>query len=64
MSDEQLWLHHYAIFTRATCVRTTLIPRPPSREFLERGPPARLRKAFGEFEKRSESSRAEAGHLA
>ena len=64
MSPEQWWLHLYCMFSRATCMRNMLIMRPPSREVLERGPPASLRKALGEFDERAASSRAEAEQLA
>ena len=45
-------------------MRNTLILRPPARDFLERGPPAPLRKALQEFDKRAVDSRAEAEQLA
>ena len=64
MSDEQWWLHLYVMFSRATCMRNMLILRPPPREFLECGPPASLRKALLEFDKRTVLSRAEAKQLA
>ena len=64
MSDEQWWLHLYVMFSRATCMRNMLILRPPPREFLERGPPASLRDALREFDKRAARSREEAEHLA
>eukprot|EP00959_Pyramimonas_sp_CCMP1952_P026927 565359-Pyramimonas_sp.AAC.1 len=38
-----------------------LILPPSMRKFLERGPPASLRKALEEFDKRAVNSRAEAG---
>ena len=64
MSDEMWWLHLYVMFSRATCMRNMLILRPPAREFLERGPPASLRKALQEFDKRAVDSRTEAEQLA
>ena len=64
MSDKQWWLHLYVVFSRATRMRNMLILRPPPREFLERGPPASLRKALLEFDKRAVLSRAEAEQLA
>ena len=45
-------------------MRNMLILRPPAREFLERGPPASLRKALQEFDKRAVDSRTEAEQLA
>eukprot|EP00959_Pyramimonas_sp_CCMP1952_P309346 6473640-Pyramimonas_sp.AAC.1 len=41
-----------------------LILRPPSREVLERGPPASLREALVKFDKTAVSSRDEAEQLA
>ena len=64
MSPEQWWLHLYVMFSRATCMRNMLILRPPPRELLERGPPASLRKALEEFDKRALKSRDEAEQLA
>ena len=64
MSDDQWWLHLHVMFSRATRARNVLILRPPPREFLERRPLASLRNALLEFDKRAESSWAEAEHLA
>ena len=64
MSDEQWWLHLYVMFSRATCMRNMLILRPPSREFLERGPPVSLREALKKFDEKAKTSRDEAEQLA
>eukprot|EP00959_Pyramimonas_sp_CCMP1952_P122388 2558751-Pyramimonas_sp.AAC.1 len=64
MSDDQWWLRLYVILSRATCARDMLILRPPSREFLGRGPPASLREALEESEEKTKTSRGEAEQLA
>eukprot|EP00959_Pyramimonas_sp_CCMP1952_P272055 5688347-Pyramimonas_sp.AAC.1 len=57
-------LHLCVMLSRATCTRNVRILRPPPPEFLERGPPASLRKALKELGKRLASSRAEEEQLA
>eukprot|EP00959_Pyramimonas_sp_CCMP1952_P097067 2028845-Pyramimonas_sp.AAC.1 len=64
MSGEMWRLHLYAMLSRATRMRNMLILRPPVRELPERGPPASLRKALQERDKRAVDSRAEAEQLA
>eukprot|EP00959_Pyramimonas_sp_CCMP1952_P001809 37222-Pyramimonas_sp.AAC.1 len=63
MSVEQWWLHIYVMLSRATRMRGRLILRPPAREFLERGPPAPLRKALSKSDQIARSSRTEAEQL-
>eukprot|EP00959_Pyramimonas_sp_CCMP1952_P100508 2102609-Pyramimonas_sp.AAC.1 len=64
MSDEQWWLRLDVMLSRATCARDMLILRPPSREFLDRGPPASLREALEKIEETATTSRYEAEQLA
>jgi len=47
--DAEWWLHLYVMFSRATCMEDMLLLRPPSREFLERGPPASVKAALEQF---------------
>eukprot|EP00959_Pyramimonas_sp_CCMP1952_P289800 6060959-Pyramimonas_sp.AAC.1 len=62
--DKQWLLHLEVMFSRATRMQNIVTLRPPSREFLERLPPASLRKTHGEFDMKTASSKAEAEQLA
>ena len=63
-SDDNWWLNLYVMFSRVTCMSHMLLLRPPSREFLERGPPAALRKALDQFKDKTAASMRRAESLA
>ena len=49
------------MFSRAACMEDMLLLRPPPREFLERGPPASVRKGLECLERKiAESTEAAA----
>ena len=60
MGDDTWWLNLYVMLSRATKMEHMLLIRPPSRELLERGPPAAVRSALEIFEMREQKSMAEA----
>ena len=64
MSDETWWFHLYVMFSRATRMRDMLLLRPPSREYLERGPPPRIVKALAKFGAKRACTEQEAIELA
>ena len=51
MNDDTWWLNLYVMFSRATQMSDLLLLRPPTREFLERGPPETVKKQLAFFEK-------------
>ena len=60
MGDDAWWLNLYVMLSRATKMEHMLLIRPPSRELLERGPPAAVSSALEIFEMREQQSMAEA----
>ena len=46
MGPGDYWLNLYVMFSRVTGVEDMLILRPPSRDVLEKGPPASVREAL------------------
>ena len=62
--DAEWWLHLYVMFSRVTCMQDMLLLRPPSREFLEAGPPAAVTKALERFEQKIGESTEAAALLA
>ena len=67
MSDGNWWLNLYVMFSRPTKMSDMLLLRPPSREFLERGPPDSLKQQLEAFEEKvaatKERTRALAAEL-
>ena len=64
MEDANWWLHLYVMFSRATQMSDLLLLRPPSREFLERGPPVDLLRAPRSFEAHTAATNTDAERLA
>ena len=64
MEDADWWLHLYVMFSRVTQMSDMLLLRPPSRDFLERGPPRHLQAALRSFEDKAVSSKLEAERMA
>ena len=60
MSNDTWWFNLYVMLSRATKMEHMLLIRPPSRELLERGPPAAVSSALEIFEMREQQSMAEA----
>ena len=63
-NDDQWWLNLYVMFSRVTRMEDMLILRPPSREVLEKGPPASVQEALRRFEKTEREKVADAIRLA
>ena len=63
-TDADWWLHLYVMFSRVTCMEDMLLLRPPPREVLEAGPPAEVRAALTNFEKKTKESTKAAEELA
>ena len=64
LKDDQWWLHLYVMLSRVTCMRNLLLLRPPTRDFLERGPPSTVRKALAQFESKTANTAEAAAALA
>ena len=64
LRDDQWWLHLYVMLSRVTCMRNLLLLRPPTRDFLERGPPSSVREALKQFEQKSDNTAKAAAALA
>ena len=64
LKDDQWWLHLYVMLSRVTCMRNLLLLRPPTRDFLERGPPSSVREALKQFEQKSDNTAKAAVALA
>ena len=64
MHDDSWWFHLYVMFSRATRMQDMLLLRPPPKEFLDRGPPARIVEALAKFEAKRLRSEREALKLA
>ena len=64
MEDADWWLHLYVMFSRVTQMSDMLLLRPPSREFLERGPPRHLQAALRSFEDKAVASKLKAERMA
>ena len=63
MPSETWWFHLYVMFSRATRMSDMLLLRPPSREFLERGPPRTILEALRQFDAKEQQSVREAEEL-
>ena len=64
MSDDNWWLNLYVMFSRATKMEDMLLLRPPTREFLERGPPQGVRDQLAVFDKKIKQTKKWAEGLA
>ena len=60
MSDNDWWLNLYVMLSRVTKMSDMLLLRPPTRQFLERGPPTHLQEALRTFEQKAASAKHEA----
>ena len=47
--EDNFWLAFYVMLSRATAIANLIIINSPTREFLERGPPERLRAALAKL---------------
>jgi hypothetical protein len=64
VSDDDWWLNLYVMFSRATRMSDMLLLRPPSREFLERGPPTDIKAQLQVFNDRIINCKQRAEELA
>jgi len=64
MQDDTWWFHLYVMFSRATKMDDMLLLRPPSKEFLDRGPPQNILAALRRFESKRATTEIEAIELA
>ena len=64
MQDADWWLHLYVMFSRATCMESMLLLRPPPRELLEAGPPPSVKRALNRFDETIAASVQAATELA
>ena len=49
LHEDFWWFHFYVMFSRATRMPDMLLQRPPTKEFLERGPPGHIVRALAKF---------------
>ena len=64
MQDDTWWFHLYVMFSRATKMDDMLLLRPPSKEFLDRGPPQNILAALRRFESKRATTEIETIELA
>jgi hypothetical protein len=60
LHDDFWWFHLYVMFSRATRMQDMLLLRPPTKEFLERGPPGHIVRALAKFETKRLNTEREA----